>query len=56
MGVAVGAGGWVATGVAAGAHAAKTRERTNNPNVLTVNRRFIGISIHVLYIYCLVID
>jgi hypothetical protein len=57
IGVAVGAGGWVGAavgaGVAAGAQAAKTSEAIISTNRVTSGKRFISISVYVLYKYCL---
>jgi hypothetical protein len=52
IGVAAGAGGWVGAGVAAGAHAAKISEAVISTNRVTSGKRFISISIHVLYRFC----
>jgi hypothetical protein len=55
--VAVGAGGWVGAvvgaGVAAGAQAPNTSEAIISMNRVTKGKRFIFISIYLLYIYCL---
>jgi hypothetical protein len=54
--VAVGAGGWVGAGVAAGAQAAKTNEATSSTNRVTIEKRFILISIVLdLYLFCVCI-